>query len=174
AQTSVATGDDAGSAAAVATEDQGTALRSSCDASRAARAQEAHEMAQAWVVTTERLHKYGALIKRACTIKGLHDPRVSIERDAHGKIVKIKPAGANDYVACKGSLPAAVSQDDARIYWYEQDADFRDRVVLAESPHFNENQKCADVDKAAGFDSQVTYGDVAGVAALARSGSPKR
>ncbi len=174
AQTSVAENGDAGSAAAVATEDQKTALRASCEASRGARAREARDIAQAWLATAERIDKYGALVRRACTIKALHGARVTAERDPHGKIVKMKPAGSSDYVVCKGSLPAAVSQDDARIYWYEQDEDFRDRVVLAESPHFDENQKCADVDKAAGFDSQVTYGNAAGIAALARSGSSKR
>lgn len=168
AQTDVAAGNDAGSAAAVATEDENTALKSSCDASRSVRAQEARDLAQAWMATTERINKYGALIKRACVIKGLHGARVAAEKDGHGKIVKMKPAGSSDYVVCKGSLPGAVSQDDARLYWYEQDADFRDRVVLAESPHFNENQKCADIDKAAGFESQVTYGDTAGVGNLAR------
>ena len=174
AQTDVASGANAGSAAAVATEDQNTALKSSCEASRGARSQEAHDVAQAWMLTTQRINKYGALIKRACSIKGLHGARISVERDARGKIVKLKPAGTTDYVVCKGSLPAAVSQDDARIYWYEQDQDFRDRVVLAESPHFDENQKCADLDKAAGFDSQVTYGDAAGVGELARASASKR
>ena len=174
AQTGAAAGTDAGSAAAVATEDKDTALKSSCDASRATRAQEAHDVAQAWIAATERINKYGALIKRACSIKNLRGARISIERDARGRIVKVKPAGPSDYVVCKGSLPAAVSQDDARIYWYEQDPDFRDRIVLAESAHFDENQKCADLDMAAGFDSQVTYGDATRVGSLARSGSAKR
>lgn len=169
AQTLAATDADASSSAALATEDplkqQAKELKASCDASRAARAQETREWAAAWQATLDRTNKHAAAIKKVCAVNSLEGTHVEAERDSHGKIARLRPTGRVDDVTCRGALPLGVAREDARLYLYAHDPGFAKRLAFADTSRWADDTKCADLDQAAGLDTQVTYATALGATA---------
>ena len=171
AQTSVADNGDAGTSADLATQDPNAVragdLKSACDRTRDDRAADAKAIAQAWIAVQDRVSPHAPAVKKACTVKDAAGTHLDVVPDAAGK-PHLKPALKADDLTCKPALPPGLTKDDARIALYREDPGFLRQSLLGTSSKWAQDQRCADLDRAAGLETQVTYGDLAGVTTLSK------
>lgn len=171
AQTDVADNQDAGSSAALATEDpnavRASDLKASCVRTRRERMDVAKAIAQAWMDLQDRVSVHAAAVRKACVVKDAAGTHLDVLIDATGK-PHFKPALKVDDLTCTPSLPPGLTKDEARIALYREDPGFLRQNLLGNTPDWAEDQRCADLDRAAGLETQVTYGDLAGVTTLSK------